>query len=163
MALTAKQLKFAQLIVSGMKQIDAYKGAYNTASMKPATIVNSAYKLMQNGDIVARIEELSAKVLDKVVADIAIDKAWVIGKLVKIVDLGMAIEPVVDNAGGNNSGELKTTNLAASNKALELIGKEHGMFVDRKDIKLTAVSEMSDEELDAMIAQKAKEAGISLK
>ena len=161
MALTAKQQKFAQLIAAGANQADAYRGAYSTGNMKAATVVNNAHNLMKNSDVSAMISELSAKVIDKVVADIAIDKAWVISKLVKIVDLGMAIEPVIDQDG--SSGEIKTANLSASNKALELIGKEHGMFVDRKDIKVTAISEMSDEELDAMIAQKAKEAGISLK
>ncbi len=157
MALTAKQLKFVQLIVAGANQADAYRGAYNIAKMKPASITNSAYKLMQNGEITARIAELSAKVLDKVVADIAIDKAWVIEKLVKIVGLGMAIEPVA-----GVEGELKTANLAASNKALELIGKENGMFVDRKDIKVTSLSELSDDDLDEVILRKAKEAGVSL-
>lgn len=158
MALTNKKRKFAQLIVSGLNQADAYRGAYSTANMKAATVVNNAHNLMKDSDISAMIKDLSAKVMDKVVADIAIDKAWVIEKLVKIVGLGMAVEPVA-----GVEGELKTANLAASNKALELIGKENGMFVDRKDIKVTAISEMSDDDLDEMIKQKAKEAGVSLK
>ena len=164
MALTAKQQKFAQLIAAGANQADAYRGAYNTCNMKAATVVNNAHNLMKNSDVSAMISELSAKALEKVVEKIAIDKAWVISKLVKIVDLGMAIEVVTYGEGEEErEGELKTANLSASNKALELIGKEHGMFVDRKDIKVTAISEMSDAELDEMIIQKAKEAGVLLK
>jgi hypothetical protein len=55
--LTAKQDKFARLVAEGKTQADAYREAYNSAKMKPETIQNSAYKLMQNGEITARIEE----------------------------------------------------------------------------------------------------------
>jgi phage terminase small subunit len=62
MRLTPKQEAFAQAVASGMTQADAYRSAYNSDKMKPETIQNSAYKLMQDGDITARIEELRAEV-----------------------------------------------------------------------------------------------------
>lgn len=62
MSLTPKQEAFAQAVASGMTQADAYRSAYVTNGMKPETIQNSAYKLMQDGDITARIEELRAEV-----------------------------------------------------------------------------------------------------
>jgi phage terminase small subunit len=62
MRLTPKQEAFAQAVASGMTQADAYRSAYNADKMKPETIQNSAYKLMQDGDITARIEELRAEV-----------------------------------------------------------------------------------------------------
>ena len=55
--LTAKQEKFAQAIVDGYSQSKAYKLAYDTSNMLPATIHNSAYKLMHHGEIAARISE----------------------------------------------------------------------------------------------------------
>jgi phage terminase small subunit len=62
MSLTPKQEAFAQAVASGMTQADAYRSAYNADKMKPETIQNSAYKLMQDGDITARIEELREEV-----------------------------------------------------------------------------------------------------
>jgi hypothetical protein len=56
--LTAKQDKFARLVAEGKTQADAYREAYNSAKMKPETIQNSAYKLMQNRELTARVEEL---------------------------------------------------------------------------------------------------------
>jgi len=56
--LTAKQDKFARLVAEGKTQADAYREAYNASNMKPETIQNSAYKLMQNGVLTARVDEL---------------------------------------------------------------------------------------------------------
>ena len=55
--LTAKREKFAQAIVDGHTQPGAYKLAYDTSNMMPATIHNSAYKLMHHGEIAARTSE----------------------------------------------------------------------------------------------------------
>lgn len=56
--LTAKQEAFAQAVASGMTQADAYRRAYDAANMKPATIQNSAYKVMLYDDVSARVAEL---------------------------------------------------------------------------------------------------------
>lgn len=56
--LTHKQEKFARLVAEGKDQSSAYREAYNSANMKPETVTNSAYKLMQNGELTARIQEL---------------------------------------------------------------------------------------------------------
>lgn len=56
--LTHKQDKFARLVAEGKDQSSAYRESYNSAKMKPETITNSAYKLMQNGELTARIKEL---------------------------------------------------------------------------------------------------------
>jgi hypothetical protein len=110
--------------------------------------------------VIARLDALRLPILEKVVEKIAVDKAWVLGKLVNIVDMGMQAEPVVDNEGAN-TGEYKQ-NLAAANKALELVGKEIGMFVERKEVKLTTIQQLADADLANLITQKAKEAGVSL-
>lgn len=160
MALTAKQEAFCQAIVKGKGPSDAYRSAYNAEKMKPAVIAVKASELLANGKVAVMIELLRKPVMEKVVEKISIDKSWVIEKLVTIVGMGMQAEAVIDN-NGEVSGEYKQ-NLAASNKALELVGKEFGMFVEKKEIKLTSVQEMADEDLDAMIVRKAKEAGVSL-
>ncbi|MEF3075182.1 hypothetical protein V2P20_09105 [Methylobacter sp. Wu1] len=62
MALTPKQEAFAQAVASGKSQADAYRSAYSTNNMKPETVQNNAYILMQNSDVSARVEELRAEV-----------------------------------------------------------------------------------------------------
>lgn len=61
MALTPKQEKFIQGVVSGMTYSDAYRAAYNCARMKPETVNNKAYELMHKGDISARVEKARAE------------------------------------------------------------------------------------------------------
>ena len=61
MALTPKQEKFIQGVVSGMTYSDAYRAAYNCARMKSETVNNKAYELMQKGEISARVEKARAE------------------------------------------------------------------------------------------------------
>src|SRR5262249_8271943 len=77
-------------------------------------------------------------------------------KLVENVERAMQAEPVRRKAGDTEqqlAGEY-VYNGSVANKALELIGKEIGMFVDRKEIgEPGEFSRMSDEELEAFLAQ----------
>ncbi len=66
MALTPKQEAFAQAIVSGMSQADAYRKAYDAGNMKPATVQSKASILMADGKVRARVEELRRPVVEKV-------------------------------------------------------------------------------------------------
>ncbi len=63
---SAKQEAFCQAICDGMNQSDAYRHAFNASKMKPETINNKAYELMQNGEITARIQELRGKLQERV-------------------------------------------------------------------------------------------------
>ena len=59
--LTAKQEAFAQNIIQGMSQADAYRSAYDTKRMTDKTVWESASKLMANPKVTARISELRDK------------------------------------------------------------------------------------------------------
>lgn len=59
---------------------------------------------------------------------------WVIQKLVQNVNRSMQAEPVLDEE-GNPTGIYRYAGNVA-NKALELLGKHLGMFIDRSEIKL---------------------------
>jgi phage terminase small subunit len=148
MALTAKQEAFCQAVVSGMSQADAYRKAYDAERMKAETIQNKAHILMKNGEVRARVEAIRAPVVERAIEKAAVDKAWVMSKLVKVVDMGMQAEPVYDNDGAA-SGEYKQ-NLAAANKALELIGKELAMFIDRSEVRTGPLDGIEHEELKAI-------------
>lgn len=64
-ALTAKQEAFAQGIVSGLSQADAYRKAYNAKNMKDAVIHVKASELMSNGKVAGRVETLRKPVIEK--------------------------------------------------------------------------------------------------
>ena len=77
-----------------------------------------------------------------------------IEKLVENVDRAMHTEPVRRKSG---DGEKEVTgeyvyNGSVANKALELLGKELGVFIDRKEISgPNEFAHMSGEELDTFI------------
>ncbi len=60
--------------------------------------------------------EVRATIVAKVIEKTAIDKVWITNKLVAIVESAMA----------------DGVNLGSAVRSLELLGKEIGMFVDRK-------------------------------
>jgi len=64
--LTSKQISFCDAIISGLNQTDAYKAAYDTDNMLPATISNNAYMLMNHSDITANIKAQRDSILASV-------------------------------------------------------------------------------------------------
>lgn len=65
MALTVKQEKFAQCIVDGMTQADAYRAAYDAENMKDATIWRKATDVIDHPAVAARVAELKEKVASR--------------------------------------------------------------------------------------------------
>lgn len=63
--LTAKQELFAQCIADGMGQADAYRTAYDAEGMKDSTIHPKASRMLSEGKIRARVDELKAMVVEK--------------------------------------------------------------------------------------------------
>lgn len=151
----AKHERFAQEIVKGASQREAYRTAgYPTKSDAAADA--SASRLLSTAKVAARVAELQEFISERAVEKSAVSKAWVIAKLVENVERAMTNEPVKD-AQGNETGEYKYNGNVA-NRALELIGKEQGMFVDRKEVgKPGDFDAMSQEELDEFIASEARE------
>ena len=60
--LTTKQETFAQNIIMGMSQAEAYRNAYNTKKMSDKTVWENASRLMNNSKVIARVEELRSQV-----------------------------------------------------------------------------------------------------
>lgn len=58
MSLTTKQEIFVQRLLEGNTQAEAYRFVYNCENMKDKTIIEKASKLMAQGNIRARYEEL---------------------------------------------------------------------------------------------------------
>lgn len=65
MTLTAKQEAFAQAIVDGLNQSDAYRKAYDAENMKAETIQSKASTMMREGKVRERVLDLRAVVESK--------------------------------------------------------------------------------------------------
>ena len=64
--LTPQQEKFAQLVVEGHNQSDAYRGSYKAGRMNARTINEEASRMMANPDIAARVESLRKPIVEAV-------------------------------------------------------------------------------------------------
>jgi phage terminase small subunit len=123
---------FAQHIVEGRTATAAATLA--GYSEKSARFQGS--HLATNPNIRARIEELKARTSEKTVTTSGITKAWVLSQLRENAVQGVA------------EGQR-----APAIRALELIGKELGMFVDPKEISLGRLKEMSTEDLVRLLTE----------
>ncbi|MDD5581392.1 MAG: terminase small subunit [Methylobacter sp.] len=63
--LKIKQEKFCQELVMCGSQSEAYRVAYNSENMQPATIHSRASELMKNSKVRARVSELQAAIAEK--------------------------------------------------------------------------------------------------
>lgn len=103
----------------------------------------TASELLARPEVKARIAELNVIIAERVTEKIGIDKAWVMNQLVEVVRMAKRGDPLRD-ADGKPIGEYRQ-NLAAANKALELIGKEFAMFVDRSVVQTGPLDDASTE------------------
>jgi hypothetical protein len=117
-----KHERFAQEVASGKTQVEAYE----IAGYKPND--GNAAQLAKRPEISARVAEINGIAADKV----AIDKSWVLERLITNSERAMQVIEVLDKD-GNGTGEFRYEGNVA-NKALELIGKELGMFKERLEL-----------------------------
>lgn len=113
----AKHELFAQELASGTNASQAYIKAGFSASRA------NACRLQQDERIQQRLSQLLGerarkhdKATEKAVKELGITKQWVLAKLVT-----------------NAERALEREDGSTANRALELIGKEQGMFIDRKE------------------------------
>lgn len=118
--------------------------AYIAAGYSKNGADQGAGKLLKKAEIQARIAEIRANVISVATEKAGIDKAWVMSELVDIVRRGKAVELVIGKEG--EKAEVRQ-NLAAANKALELIGKELAMFIDRKEIRTGPLDTLDHDDL----------------
>ena len=107
-----------------------------------------------------RLAEIRAAVRIQVTEELALDRASVVRDLLAIKDRCMQEVPVVDRH-GRLTGEFRF-DAAGALRALELIGRELGMFVDRKEVRAGPFEGVSDDELDTIIFDTALGAGLKI-
>lgn len=81
--LTKNQEQFAQNIINGMNQTDAYRSAYPTQRGSDKTIWANASRLMKNSKVIARIEELRDKVATPAIMSAQKRLEWLTGTIAR--------------------------------------------------------------------------------
>lgn len=119
----ARHELFAQARAAG-KSVDE---SYVEAGFTPHR--GNAHRLSTNESVQARVNEL----LERSARGVAIDRQWVLDRLV---------ENQKDAKARGDGGVV--------NRALELLGKELGMFVDRKEIRTGPLEEATPDELERL-------------
>ena len=154
--------RFAQELADGKSQTDAYVAAGYKESR------SSASALATNPNISARVSELlslraqsTAKATERAVQKLTLDKEWVLTRLMENAERALQRQPVLGDD-GEPIGEYKYEGNVA-NRALELLGKQLGLFIDRHEHgKPGEFEQLGDEELMQEIAKEAAELGLVL-
>lgn len=107
--------------------------AYEAAGYKPSRA--AASRLSTKVNIRERVEELRSRIVERTIEKTAVSKEWVVEQLVRVYKESMDGQPVKDRYG--NATDKVMPNYSAANRALELLGKEEGMFVERRDVSIT--------------------------
>ena len=114
MALTPKQEKFCQGIVSGLNQSDAYRAAYDVGvDTKLESVNQMAWDLMRNVGIASRIEQLRLPIAERV---------------------GRTLEQHIARMLELASRGDKLDKIEAAIKAEELVGKALGYYVNKTEL-----------------------------
>jgi phage terminase small subunit len=113
--LTAKQEQFAQNIIKGMTQADAYRSAYNTNRMADKTIHENASRLANDSKVKARISELRGQIAAENIMTAQKRLEWL-------------TELVMSNAEAYTGDKLK---------AIDIMNKMTGEYVQRVEAEVT--------------------------
>ena len=151
MSLTPKQARFVEEYLLDLNATAAAK----RAGYSERTAYAQGQRLLKNVEIAAAIQEAQEARSERT----KINQDWVIERLVGVYEASMEARPVCDK-----NGEEKgfTFNPTAANRALELIGKHKGMFIDRKLIGLRRIEDMTEDELVALLGDNGLEGDDSL-
>jgi phage terminase small subunit len=152
---------FAKFIATGKTRHDAYQSAGFEVKSKIQRS-SSAQKLMAKPEVKARITEIEDDLRTGSLIQAEVDRAYVLTELKRNHEKCSEEEQILDRS-GKPTGELKF-NAAGSNKSLELIGKELGMFADRLilDNLDEKIEGMSDNDLREFVMAAASEVGLRM-
>ena len=138
MKLTAKQETFCQLVaIQQYSLTDAYIAAYDTEGMQQNSIYQLSCRLSKQVKVTSRIEALKADINSKLASEIVFDKRRIISELALNMELGR-----------------ETKQLAASNQAINLIGKAVGNVFEADSVTVSGtvsvLHSLSDEVLEQL-------------
>lgn len=113
--LTAKQEKFAQNIITGMTQADAYRNSYNAEKMTDKQIWEEASKLMAKPKVAQRVQELRAEMASDSIMS-AKERLEFLTRVIK---------------GEENDKDYAVADLNTKLKAVDIMNKMQGEYVQK--------------------------------
>ena len=133
--LTPKQARFVE---EYLVDLNATAAARRAGYSNRGHVANqNGYELLKRPLVQAAISKAQAKRSERT----ELDQDWIIAELVANEQRAMQAEPVTDHE-GNLTGEYRYEGSVA-NRSLELLGKHHGMFVERMQIESTPLLDLS--------------------
>jgi hypothetical protein len=135
--LTMKQEQFAAAIVEGKTHADAYRQAYDASGMKDGTAWSEAARLMRRPHVTARVEELKSEA--------------------EVVRQGLLLSREEAILARLEHEALTAKTDAARIRALELLGRHAGMFVERVGVERV---ERSAAEIEAALRVRLEKWGM---
>ena len=138
--LSNKREAFCRYIaIDGLTASDSYRKAYNSNPINQSSIHEQASKLLRVDKVSTRIEAMKLDISEKLASEIVWNKAKIVSELGINVDLGR-----------------ETKQLAASNQALNLIGKAVGSVFEPDSVAVSGtvsvIHGLSNEVLDQLAA-----------
>ncbi len=128
----ARHERFAQELAKGKSATEAYEVAgYRPNSGNAATLKADQSISTRVAELIEEQSEIARAATGMAAERLSIDREWVLGQLVENANRAMQAVAVKSNDGAT-TGEFKYEGSVA-NRALELIGKELGMFIDRSE------------------------------
>ena len=120
MSLTPKQQTFADGILAGLNQTEAYKAAYDVSpDCLPSTVHNAAYALTQNAEIAATIEAARDT-----------RRGWTLAR-------------VVEEGERNLAGSQADHQWASANGALAFLGKITGVVTEKPTLETVSITRVT--------------------
>jgi hypothetical protein len=138
-----KHERFAQLLARGFNIKDAWEKIGNDPNFP-----KNAYRLKANKKIIERVKYLLAKGAERSI----VDASYVKDRLARVVELALVTE--INEHGQEVLGP--TGNLSAASRALELLGREQGIFKDK--IELGGEVSVGNRELFARLSPEERAA-----
>ena len=115
--LTPKQEAFAQAVVSGMTQADAYRTAFNAKRSTAKTVQECASRLMADRKVVARVEKLREPV---------------------VKEAQITLKGHIDDLRRLRNMAVKERQMSAAISAEIACGKAAGLYVERVEASITS-------------------------
>lgn len=123
--LTANQEQFAQNIIQGMSQADAYRAAYPNQRMSDKTVWETSSKLANNPKVITRLEELRNSLANPAIMSAQKRLEWLTGVI--------------------NSGEESTGDKL---RAIDIMNKMQGEYVQKVEAEVKNAVNISIELCD---------------
>ncbi len=143
----AKWESFAHAYARGETQGDAAV----VSGFAPNCAPSQGCKLAKRQIIKDRVAFIKSQTSKLSIERVSVSKGWVLQNLRDIVERAMQAVPVTDKE-GRETGEWRFDGSVA-NRGVELIGKELGMFVERKVIGLQDLRNASADDLLAILSE----------